>query len=52
MSKFDLDDLPDNLSDNEHFQEVVQRTVSRRGFMKSGLGLRSAPPDRVGSESP
>lgn len=42
MSKFDLDDLPDNLSANEHFQEVVQRTVSRRGFLKSGLDLGAA----------
>jgi len=34
-----LDDLPTNLSANEHFQSVVERAVSRRGFLKSGLGL-------------
>jgi len=34
-----LDDLPTNLSSNEHFQSVVERAVSRRGFLKSGLGL-------------
>ncbi|TAH46066.1 MAG: DUF839 domain-containing protein, partial [Betaproteobacteria bacterium] len=39
MSHFDHDDLPSNLSDNEHFQHIVDRTVSRRGFLKSGLGL-------------
>lgn len=42
MSQFDLDDLPSNLSDNEHFQSVVDRAVSRRGFLKSGLGLGAA----------
>lgn len=42
MSQFDLDDLPSNLSDNEHFQNVVDRAVSRRGFLKSGLGLGAA----------
>lgn len=42
MSQFDLDDLPSNLSDNEHFQKVVDRAVSRRGFLKSGLGLGAA----------
>lgn len=42
MSNFDNDDLPSNLSDNEHFQEVVERVVSRRGFLKSGLGLGAA----------
>ena len=42
MSQFDLDDLPSNLSDNEHFQSVVGRVVSRRGFLKSGLGLGAA----------
>ena len=34
-----LDDLPTNLSANERFQSVVERAVSRRGFLKSGLGL-------------
>ncbi|ENO80490.1 PhoX family protein [Thauera sp. 63] len=42
MSHFDQDDLPSNLSDNEHFQQIVDRTVSRRGFLKSGLGLGAA----------
>ncbi|WP_345792188.1 PhoX family phosphatase [Thauera sp. JM12B12] len=42
MSQFDLDDLPSNHSDNEHFQHVVDRVVSRRGFLKSGLGLGAA----------
>ena len=42
MSQFDLDDLPSNLSDNEHFQSVVDRVVSRRGFLKSGLGIGAA----------
>ncbi len=42
MSQFDLDDLPSNLSENEHFQQVVDRVVSRRGFLKSGLGLGAA----------
>ena len=35
----DSEDVPTNLSPNEHFQSVVQRAVSRRGFMlKSGVG--------------
>ena len=42
MSQFDLDDLPSTLSDNEHFQSVVDRVVSRRGFLKSGLGFGAA----------
>ncbi len=42
MSQFDLDDLPSNLSDNEHFQNVVDRVASRRGFLRSGLGLGAA----------
>lgn len=37
-----LDDSPTNLSANEHFQSVVARAVSRRGFLKSGLGLSAA----------
>ena len=37
-----LDDFPTNLSANEHFQSVVARAVSRRGFLKSGLGLSAA----------
>jgi secreted PhoX family phosphatase len=42
MNKFDVDDVPDNLSANEHFQQVVERAVSRRGFLKGGLGLGAA----------
>lgn len=38
----DSEDLPTNLSDNEHFQHVVERARSRRGFLKSGLGLSAA----------
>ncbi|MGI9217439.1 MAG: PhoX family protein, partial [Hydrogenophaga sp.] len=35
----DSEDLPTNLSHNEHFQQVVQRAVNRRGFLfKSGVG--------------
>lgn len=35
----DSEDTPTNLSNNEHFQSVVQRAVNRRGFMlKSGVG--------------
>jgi secreted PhoX family phosphatase len=37
-----LDDFPTNLSANEHFQSVVERAFSRRGFLKSGLGLSAA----------
>lgn len=43
MKKLDqLDDFPTNLSANEHFQSVVERAFSRRGFLKSGLGLSAA----------
>lgn len=38
----DSEDLPTNLSSNEHFQEVVERARNRRGFLKSGLGLSAA----------
>lgn len=38
----DSEDLPTNLSNNEHFQEVVERARGRRGFLKSGLGLSAA----------
>ena len=38
----DPDDLPSNTSENEHFQAVVERAYSRRGFLKSGLGLSAA----------
>ena len=42
MSRFDVDDVPDRLSADEHFQQVVERAVSRRGFLKGGLGLGAA----------
>ncbi|AEC19187.1 hypothetical protein PT7_0647 [Pusillimonas sp. T7-7] len=38
----DSEDLPSNTSANEHFQTVVERAYSRRGFLKSGLGLSAA----------
>lgn len=39
MSTFDTEDLPTNPTRNTHFNTVVERAVSRRGFMKTGLGL-------------
>jgi hypothetical protein len=37
--QIDSEDLPTNLSNNEHFQSVVDRAVNRRGFLfKSGVG--------------
>jgi len=39
---FDSEDLPTNLTDNVHFQYIVERARSRRGFLKSGLGLSAA----------
>jgi len=38
----DRDDLPTNLSNNEHFQEIVARAISRRGFLKMGAGVAAA----------
>lgn len=38
----DSEDLPTNLTDNEHFQHIVERARGRRGFLKSGLGLSAA----------
>lgn len=38
----DSEDLPTNTSENEHFQLVVERAYSRRGFLKSGIGLSAA----------
>lgn len=36
---FDSEDLPTNTSQNEHFQNVVDRAVNRRGFLlKTGVG--------------
>ncbi|WP_255991446.1 PhoX family protein [Chitinolyticbacter albus] len=42
MSAYDQDDIPSNLSNNEHFNEVVDRVVSRRNMLKGGLGLSAA----------
>ncbi len=42
VSSFDSEDLPTNISSNEHFQAVVERARSRRGFLKTGLGLSAA----------
>jgi secreted PhoX family phosphatase len=39
MSAFDPDDIPTNPTANPHFDEVVKSAVSRRGFLKTGLGL-------------
>lgn len=39
MSDFDLDDIPTNPTKTTHFNDLVRRAVSRRGFMKTGLGL-------------
>ncbi|MBP6018286.1 MAG: PhoX family phosphatase [Burkholderiaceae bacterium] len=38
----DSEDLATNTSENEHFQNVVKRAYSRRGFLKSGVGLSAA----------
>lgn len=38
MSVSDQDDIPSNPSTAPHFNEVVRRAVSRRGFLKAGLG--------------
>ena len=38
----DTEDLPTNTSTNEHFQTIVQRAVSRRGFLKMGSGAAAA----------
>lgn len=38
----DSEDLPTNTSENQHFQDVVARASSRRGFLKSGIGLSAA----------
>ncbi len=42
MSIKDLDDIPSNLSNNEHFQQVIDRVAARRGFLKAGMGLGAA----------
>lgn len=35
MSSSDQDDIPSNPSQAVHFNEVVRRAVSRRGFLKA-----------------
>lgn len=43
MTMHDDEHIPTNLSENEHFQDVVNRiTLSRRKVIKSGLGLSAA----------
>lgn len=39
---FNSEDLPTNTSANEHIQSVVDRAVSRRGFLKMGSGAAAA----------
>ncbi|MEF7613408.1 PhoX family phosphatase [Aquincola sp. MAHUQ-54] len=39
MSAIDREDVPTNTSANTHFNEIVERARSRRGFLKTGLGL-------------
>lgn len=38
----DSEDLPTNLTQNTHFQDIVARAHERRGFLKKGLGLSAA----------
>ncbi|HRO60729.1 MAG TPA: PhoX family phosphatase, partial [Burkholderiaceae bacterium] len=38
MSTTDLDDISSNPSSVPHFNTIVDRAVSRRGFLKRGLG--------------
>jgi secreted PhoX family phosphatase len=40
--ELDMEDIPTNTSDNEHFQKIVERSASRRRFLKSGIGLSAA----------
>jgi len=40
--QFDPEDLPTNTSTNPHFQSIVERAVSRRGFLKMGSGAAAA----------
>lgn len=43
MNTQDIENIPTNLSANEHFQDVVNRVaMSRRKVIKSGLGLSAA----------
>lgn len=38
----DSENLPTDTTQNEHFQTVVNRAVSRRGFLKFGTGAEAA----------
>ncbi len=42
ISAIDSEDLPTNTTQNEHFQNVVNRAVNRRGFLKFGSGAAVA----------
>ena len=45
MSHYQQDDVITNLSDNEHFQEVVERSLAnpaRRNVLRGGVGLAAA----------
>ncbi len=42
ITTIDSEDLPTNLTQNEHFQNVVNRAVNRRGFLKFGSGAAVA----------
>ena len=42
IKSIDSEDLPTNISQNEHFQSVVNRAVGRRGFLKFGSGAAVA----------
>jgi len=42
IQHIDSEDLPTNTSNNEHFQAIVARAVSRRGFLKMGSGAAAA----------
>ncbi|MCM5571747.1 PhoX family phosphatase [Burkholderiaceae bacterium FT117] len=40
---FDNDDIPSNPSSNPSLQQLVQRAISRRTVLKSGLGIAALP---------
>ena len=40
---FDNDDIPSNPSSNPSLQQIIDRTVSRRAILKSGLGIATLP---------
>lgn len=42
MKLIDQENISSNSSRNEHFDEVVERVMSRRNVIKSGLGLSAA----------